>query len=78
MAKEDAGKEDIETASKDLSDTLSQIGQAMYAGGAGQGQSATGPEPAEGVSKEKTEEPKDGEEGKGKKNEKVEEGEVVE
>ena len=77
LAKEDAGKEEIDKVSKDLSDTLSQIGQAMY-GGTGQGQSTAGPEPAEGMSKEKTEEPKDGEEGKGKKNEKVEEGEVVE
>jgi molecular chaperone DnaK len=29
-AKEDSSKEDIENATKDLSDTLSQIGQAMY------------------------------------------------
>jgi molecular chaperone DnaK len=31
-AKENSSKEDIETATKDLSDTLSQIGQAMYQG----------------------------------------------
>ncbi len=68
-AKEDSGKEDIETATKDLSDTLSQIGQAMYAEGA---KGAAGPEPSEGESKKES----DGEEKK--KDEKVEEGEVVE
>ncbi|MGA2910400.1 MAG: molecular chaperone DnaK [Candidatus Microgenomates bacterium] len=63
-AKEDSSKEDIENATKELSDTLSQIGQAMY---------------------QKTEEPKKNgaeeakpEEKSDKKNEKVEEGEVVE
>lgn len=64
--KEDSSKDDIEAATKDLSDTLSQIGQNMYAGGA---QGAAGPEPAGEGDK------KDGEE---KKEEKVEEGEVVE
>lgn len=68
--KEDSSKEDIESATKDLSDTLSQIGQNMYAGGA---QGAAGPEPAGEGDK------KDGEEKKEeKKDEKVEEGEVVE
>ena len=70
--KEDSSKEDIEAATKDLSDTLSQIGQAMYGT---QGQSQGGEEKKE--EKEKGEE--DGEEKKeDKKDEKVEEGEVVE
>ena len=66
--RESATKEEIENATKDLSDTLSQIGQAMYGQ---QGQSAP-----------QGEQPKDGEEKKEekseKKDEKVEEGEVVE
>lgn len=67
--KEDSSKEDIEIATKDLSDTLSQIGQAMYGA---QGQSQNGE-----AKEEKKEE--DGEEKKeDKKDEKVEEGEVVE
>jgi molecular chaperone DnaK len=71
-AKEDSSKEDIETATKDLSDTLSQVGQAMYGEGA---KGAAGPEPAEGENKKEA----DGEEKKEeKKDEKVEEGEVVE
>lgn len=64
-AKEDSSKEDIESATKDLSDTLSQIGQAMY-GNQPQGQ----PTPEEPKSEEKTEDKA--------KDEKVEEGEVVE
>lgn len=84
LAKEDASKEEIETSTKDLSDTLSQIGQAMY-GSTGSPQGA-GPEPAEGVSKGEPAEGEpssakatDGEEGKSKKkDERVEEGEVVE
>lgn len=64
--KEDSSKEDIETATKDLSDTLSQIGQAMYGN---QGQAA----PQGEAKEEKTEEKKEE-----KKDEKVEEGEVVE
>lgn len=71
--KEDSSKEDIEAATKDLSDTLSQIGQAMYGsagsprdGQQGQAQPQNGEEP-------KGEEPKEE-----KKDEKVEEGEVVE
>jgi len=72
-AKEGASKDDIEAATKDLSDTLSQIGQAMY-GQQGQEKKTEGPEPAEGEKKEE-----DGEEKKkDKKDEKVEEGEVVE
>ncbi|MBI4157765.1 molecular chaperone DnaK [Candidatus Woesebacteria bacterium] len=66
--KEDATKEEIETTTKDLSDTLSQVGQAMY--GAGQ----PGGQPGDQSTEEKKEEPKDGD----KKEEKVEEGEVVE
>lgn len=69
-AKEDASKDDIEKATKDLSDTLSQVGQAMYGA---QGQQAAGQPGSETASEEKKEE-KDGD----KKDEKVEEGEVVE
>jgi molecular chaperone DnaK len=70
-AKEDASKDDIESATKDLSDTLSQIGQAMYQG------------KTEEPKKEGTEESKDGkdESSSAKASEdkgKVEEGEVVE
>jgi molecular chaperone DnaK len=65
-AKEDSSKEDIETATKDLSDTLSQVGQAMYGN---QGQQGTG---ASGQSEEKSEDKKE------EKKDKVEEGEVVE
>ena len=75
LAKEDASKEDIETSTKDLSDTLSQIGQAMYGS---QGAPQRGTEaPKEGEEKK---EEKDGEEKKSSKgkDEKVEEGEVVE
>lgn len=57
-------KEEIEEKTKDLSDTLSQVGQAMY-GSQGQPQG----EPQKEESKE---------EKKDKKDEKVEEGEVVE
>ena len=65
--KEDAGKEDIEAATKDLSDTLSQIGQAMYQKN----------EPSD-KKDDKTEGSETAEGEKGKKEEKVEEGEVVE
>src|SRR3989344_2275442 len=34
LAKEDAGKDEIEAATKDLSENLSQIGQAMYSSSA--------------------------------------------
>ncbi|EKE13089.1 MAG: hypothetical protein ACD_13C00093G0003 [uncultured bacterium] len=63
--KEDSSKEDIETATKDLSDTLSQIGQTMY----GNQDAPQGEQSKEGNGEEKKEE---------KKDEKVEEGEVVE
>ena len=69
-AKEDSSKEEIESATKDLSDTLSQIGQAMYGDQKGQ------PEGEQPKEEEKKEE--DGEEKKKNKDEKVEEGEVVE
>jgi molecular chaperone DnaK len=67
--KEDSSKEDIESATKDLSDTLSQIGQAMYGA---QGQSA-GQSQGEQSKEEEKKEDSDK-----KKDEKVEEGEVVE
>jgi molecular chaperone DnaK len=68
--KEDASKEEIETATKDLSDTLSQIGQAMY-GNQGQGQPA-------GDAQQTSDDQNTSDDSKKKKDEKVEEGEVVE
>jgi len=68
LAKEDAEKEEIEKATKDLSDTLSQVGQAMYS-------QQTAPEPS-GTSEAKEEAQKKGDKKDGE--EKVEEGEVVE
>lgn len=65
--KEDSSKEDIESATKELSDTLSEIGQSMY------GQSST---PKNGQEEERKETEEDKKEDK--KDEKVEEGEVVE
>lgn len=66
--KDSSTKEEIETATKDLSDTLSKIGQAMY-GQQGQPSGQPGAkEPKDGEEKEKDK----------KKEEKVEEGEVVE
>jgi len=67
--KEDTSKEDIESATKDLSDTLSQIGQAMYG--------AQGAQQPTDNSQQSTEEKKEDKDEK-KKDEKVEEGEVVE
>ena len=64
--KEGSTKEEIEAATKDLSDTLSQIGQAMYGDQKGQ------PQP-QGEGESKAEEPKE----EKKDDEKVEEGEVV-
>ena len=61
-------KEEIEEKTKDLSDTLSQIGQAMY--GSGQDKAGT-------QTKERPEEKKEDKKEE-KKEEKVEEGEVVE
>jgi len=74
LAKEDASKEDVEASTKDLSETLSQIGQAMY--GAQSPQTPQGQQESETKGEEKKE--ADGEEKSSKgKNEKVEEGEVV-
>ena len=67
LSKEDAGKEELESATKDLSETLSQIGQAMY-GQAQQSPAGKEEQPAE-ESKEEKKDKKD--------EEKVEEGEVV-
>jgi molecular chaperone DnaK len=64
--KDNANKDDIEAATKDLSETLSQIGQAMY----GKQDQPREEEPKEEEKKENGEEKK--------KDEKVEEGEVVE
>jgi len=66
--KEDSSKEDIESATKDLSDTLSQIGQSMY----GQPSSAPNGAPAGEAGEAKEEKKEDKADGK------VEEGEVVE
>jgi len=76
LAKEDASKEEVEAASKDLSDTLSQIGQAMY-GNQTQNSKVKSQNEAE-TDEKKTE--GDGEEKKSPKGkgDKVEEGEVVE
>jgi molecular chaperone DnaK len=68
--KDSSTKEEIEAATKDLSDTLSQVGQAMY-GNQGQPEGQT---PDGQATEEKSE---DGKEEK-KDKEKVEEGEVVE
>ncbi len=68
-AKEGASKDEIEAATKDLSETLSQVGQAMY-GAQGQAQPGSDQPQGETPSEDKKDEKK--EEGK------VEEGEVVE
>jgi len=77
--KENVSKEDLDAATKDLSETLSQIGQAMYG--------STGSPQSQGQAKPQGEAPKDGEEKKEPARnasqsdaggEKVEEGEVVE
>ena len=88
LAKEDSGKEEIETATKDLSETLSQVGQAMYGSasspqGGAQGQTEE-PKDEKTEKQEKTEDTekkkkdKKEEDKKKDKDEKVEEGEVVE
>lgn len=69
-AKEDASKDDIEKATKDLSDTLSQVGQAMYQGKTEEPKNQ-GTEEAKEDKKAEGSEPAEGKE-------KVEEGEVVE
>ena len=80
LAKEDAGKEEIEAATKDLSETLSQVGQAMYGSTGSPSGDAAGPEPAEGENQKEEKEKGNGEDKKDskKKEEKIEEGEVVE
>jgi molecular chaperone DnaK len=71
VGKDTSTKEEIELATKELSETLSQIGQAMY-GSQSQSSNAKGQNEEESVEKKKEEDKKkDGEE-------KVEEGEVVE
>ncbi len=71
-AKEDSSKEDIETATKDLSDELSKIGEAMY--------KDQGAKPEDGSAKPESEdgEQKSEDGKKDDKKENVEEGEVVE
>lgn len=71
--KEDSSKEDIEAATKDLSDTLSQIGQAMY----GDKSQNSNSKSQNGEEKGDEAQP-EGDEKDKKDNEKVEEGEVVE
>ena len=85
LAKEDAKKEDLESATKDLSDTLSQIGQAMYGstgspqGGQGQTQEPKNKGTEEPKNKEKAEGTEQSRGAKGPEPaEGVEEGEVVE
>jgi molecular chaperone DnaK len=70
-AKEDSSKEDIENATKELSDELSKVGEAMY-----KDQQAAG-QPGSEAAPEEEKKSEDGEEKKDKKDEKVEEGEVV-
>jgi molecular chaperone DnaK len=78
LAKEDAKKEDIEKTTKELSETLSQVGQAMY-----QDQQAAGGKPdkkkgnTENTEKTESAEKKKGKSKKKKDDGKVEEGEVV-
>lgn len=70
-AKEDSSKDDIETATKELSDELSKVGEAMYKG-QDKGKEENGDE-------SKPEEKTEDEDKKDKKDDsKVEEGEVVE
>ncbi|HJX59193.1 MAG TPA: molecular chaperone DnaK [Patescibacteria group bacterium] len=68
MAKEDFSKDELDAATKDLSDTLSQIGQAMYGSGAQEAKKEEAGEKSEEKEEKKEEK---------KKEEKVEEGEVV-
>ncbi len=65
VGKDISTKEEIESATKDLSDTLSQVGQVMYGSTGSPSGDAADPEPVEGEKKDE-------------KKEKVEEGEVVE
>lgn len=68
LGKEDSSKEDIDSATKELSDELSKVGEAMYKDQQSAGQ------PGSQTDSEEKKEDKDGK----KKDEKVEEGEVVE
>jgi molecular chaperone DnaK len=70
-AKEDSSKEDIESATKELSDELSKVGEAMYKDQGGQGAPQGRQSGQEASSEEKSEDKKEDKE-------KVEEGEVVE
>ena len=70
VAKEDSSREDIETATKELSDELSKVGEAMYKGQEkGKEENSDESKPEEKAEVGKKDE---------KKDEKVEEGEVVE
>ncbi len=75
LAKEDADKEELESATKDLSDTLSEIGQAMY--GASQSSDASSGGEAPEEPKENSTSAK-ASSGKKDDKESAEEGEVVE
>jgi molecular chaperone DnaK len=74
IAKEDATKEELESTTKDLSDTLSSVGQAMYGSQASQQSGSQGGE----SKKEKKNGDDSKKDDKKKDEEKVEEGEVVE
>ena len=76
LEKEDADKENLESATKDLSDTLSEVGQAMYSSSTPASddkgsQEESGQEKPEGGKDEKSD-------SDNSSDEKVEEGEVVE
>ena len=76
LVKEDAKKEDLEKGTKELSDELQKVGQAMYSSSAKASED-------KGSAKKRSKEGKNGEEkkksnGKDKDKEKAEEGEVVE
>jgi len=78
VAKEDSSKEDIESATKDLSDTLSQIGQAMYGAQGVQQPTDNSQQTTKDKKEEKDEKKKDEKAHGPKPAEGVEEGEVVE
>lgn len=73
IGKEESTKDEIDASVKDLSETLSQIGQAMYGDQGQQAAGQPGGEPAEEPKEEKADK-----KSSKKKDEKVEEGEVVE
>jgi len=86
LAKEDANKEDIDSASKELSDTLSQIGQAMYSSpdkasddkGSTEQTTAEEKKESDNGEEKKSSKGKDGKAKSSESAERVEEGEVVE